>query len=146
MSKPEGQIAILIAEDNPGDRTLIEKAFKESGISNRLFFAEDGQELINYMNEAVIYSDLNKSSCLVLMDLMMPRLNGTNTLRILKTDQRFKQIPIVVFTSSALDKDVNDSYQLGANSYFTKPSDYKGFLDFAKLLKKYWLEKATLPA
>jgi len=146
MSDPKEPIAILIAEDNPGDRTLIENSFKETGIKSRLFFAEDGQELINYMNEAIVYSDLNKSSCLVLMDLKMPRLDGARTLKIIKTDQRFKQIPVVVFSSSSLDKDVNDSYQLGANSYFTKPSDYKGFLDFAKLLKKYWLEKAILPA
>ncbi len=146
MFNPEFPAAILIAEDNPGDRTLLEKAFTESGIKSRLFFAEDGQELVNYMNESVVYSDMNKSSCLVLLDLKMPRLNGMDTLKILKTDRRFKQIPVVVFTSSGLDQDVNASYQLGANSFFTKPTDYKGFLDFARLLKKYWLEKASLPS
>lgn len=137
MDNGNTPIAILIADDSPGDRTLIETAFKESGIQSRLFFAEDGQELINYMNESVVYSDTNKSSCLVLLDLKMPRLNGLETLKILKTDRRFKQIPVLVFTSSGLDQDINDSYQMGANSFFTKPVDYKGFLDFAKLLKKY---------
>ena len=141
----DGEIAILIAEDNPGDRTLLEKSFKESGIQNRLFFAEDGQELVNYMNEAVVYSDLHKSSCVVLLDLKMPRLDGIETLRILKTDIRFKQIPVIILTSSGLEEDVSKSYQLGANSYFTKPSDYKGFLELAKMIKKYWLQKAVLP-
>jgi len=145
MPNSEGPIAILIADDSPGDRTLLEKAFQESGIKSRLFFAEDGQELVNYMNEFIVYSDVNKSSCLVLLDLKMPRLNGIETLKIIKTDRRFKQIPVVVLTSSGLDQDVNDSYQMGANSFFTKPVDYKGFLDFAKLLKKYWIERAALP-
>lgn len=145
MTSQAPPIAILIAEDNSGDRTLLETAFKESGIKNRIFFAEDGQELINYMNEAVVYSDLNKTSCLVLLDLNMPRLNGMETLKILKTDRRFKQIPVIIFTSSAQEKDVSETYQLGANSFFTKPVDYKEFVDFSKLLKKYWLQKATLP-
>lgn len=140
------KIAVLIADDNPGDRALIEKALHESGIDNRLFFAEDGQELLNYMNETVLYSDLHKSSHLILLDLNMPRLNGMDTLKILKTDHRFKQIPVVVLTSSSHDKDVNAAYQLGANSYFTKPSNYPQFLDLAKLLKTYWLKKSTLPA
>lgn len=147
MANPEEQqLAILIADDNPGDRTLIETAFKESGIKHRLYFAEDGQELINYMNESHVYSDVNKSHWLVVLDLKMPRLNGMDTLKIIKGDRRFKQIPVVVLTSSGLDKDINDSYQLGANSFFTKPNDYKGFLELAKLLKKYWLQNAALPA
>ena len=145
MIKQETSTAILIAEDNPGDRTLLETAFKESGIHNRLFFAEDGQELINYMNEEIVYSDVNKSSYLILLDLNMPRLNGMETLRIVKGDRRFKQIPVVVLTSSGREEDVRDSYQLGANSYVTKPSDYSEFLDLAKLLKKYWLRNVVLP-
>lgn len=140
------KIVILIADDNPGDRVLIEKALQASGVDNQLFFAEDGQELINYMNEAVLYSDLHKFSHLILLDLNMPRLNGMDTLKILKTDRRFKQIPVVVLTSSSLDKDVSAAYELGANSYFMKPSNYKQFLDLVKLLETYWLKKATLPA
>jgi two-component system response regulator len=145
MPQPDGKIVLLIAEDNQGDRTLLEKAFKESGIQNRLFFAEDGQELINYMNEAVVYSDMYKSSCLILLDLNMPRLNGFDTLKILKKDVRFKRIPVVILTSSSLEEDVAKTYELGANSYFKKPSDYKEFLDLAKLIKKYWLQKSVLP-
>ncbi len=145
MATPDARIAILIAEDNPGDRTLLEKAFKESGIENRLFFAEDGQELLNYMNEAIVYSDLYKNSCLVLLDLKMPRLDGLETLKILKGDIRFKQIPVIILTSSGNETDVTKTYQLGANSYFQKPLDYKDFVALAKVLKKYWLQTATLP-
>ena len=145
MPNSDGKIALLIAEDNQGDRTLLEKAFLESGIQNRLFFAEDGQELINYMNEAIVYSDMVKSSYLVLLDLQMPRLNGFDTLKILKKDVRFKKIPVVILTSSALEEDVAKTYEMGANSFFKKPADYKEFLDLAKLIKKYWLQKSVLP-
>lgn len=142
----DGQIRLLVADDSPGDRTLLETALKESGVKNRIFFAEDGQELLNYMNEAVVYSDLNKSSCLVLLDLKMPRLDGMRTLEILKKDVRFKRIPVVILTGLASEEDVAETYRLGANSFFRKPSEYKDFLDLANLIKKYWLQKAVLPA
>jgi len=146
MMIQDGQIRLLVADDSPGDRTLLETALKESGVKNRIFFAEDGQELLNYMNEAVVYSDLNKSSCLVLLDLKMPRLDGMRTLEILKKDVRFKRIPVVILTGLASEEDVAETYRLGANSFFRKPSEYKDFLDLANLIKKYWLQKAVLPA
>jgi two-component system response regulator len=146
MMIQDGQIVLLVADDSPGDRTLLETALKESGVKNRIFFAEDGQELLNYMNEAVVYSDLNKSSCLVLLDLKMPRLDGMRTLEILKKDVRFKRIPVVILTGLASEEDVAETYRLGANSFFRKPTEYGEFLDLAKLIKKYWLQKAVLPA
>lgn len=146
MPDSNGKIVILIAEDNPGDRVLLESALKESGVQSRLFFAEDGQELINYMNEAVVYSDLHKSSCLVLLDLRMPRLDGMQTLKIIKGDVRFRKIPVVILTSSSDEGDVTKTYEMGASSFFKKPTDYKEFLEMAKMIKKYWLQKAILPA
>jgi len=146
MMIQDGQITLLVADDSPGDRTLLETALKESGVKNRIFFAEDGQELLNYMNEAVVYSDLNKASCLVLLDLKMPRLDGMKTLEILKKDVRFKRIPVVILTGLASEEDVSETYRLGANSFFRKPTEYAEFLDLAKLIKKYWLQKSVLPA
>ena len=140
------QVALLIAEDDRGDRTLLEKVFKECGIKNRVYFAEDGQELINYLNDMVMYSDIHKASFLILLDLNMPRLNGKEALKILKGDRRFKQIPVLILSTSSSEEDVEDTYKLGANSYFKKPSDYKEFVELAKLIKGYWLQKAILPA
>jgi len=141
----DGEISILVAEDNLPEQTLLQEAFLESGIKNQVGFFHNGQELINFLNENVVYSDVRKAPYLILLDLNMPRMNGLETLKILKGDQRFRQIPVVILTISSLDEDVAKSYQLGANSFFKKPLNYKEFVQLTKLIKKYWHEGAQLP-
>jgi CheY-like chemotaxis protein len=145
MNDVKDTISLLIVDDDADDRFLLDRALKDSGVQNQLRFIEDGQGLIDFLNDNLIYSDLHKSSFLILLDLNMPRLNGWEALKILKKDQRFRKIPVIVFTTSKTEEDVTETYALGANSFFTKPNDYEALKGFTQVLKQYWLEKATLP-
>jgi two-component system response regulator len=141
----DSEISILVAEDNLPEQTLLQEAFLESGIKNPVSYFQNGQDLINFLNENVVYSDVRKAHYLILLDLNMPRMNGLEALKVLKGDRRFRQIPVVILTVSSLDEDIAKSYELGANSFFKKPLNYKEFVQLTKLIKKYWLQEALLP-
>lgn len=140
MNKRRGNIAILIADDDPDDRLLAKEAFEESDLISKLHFVEDGEELIEYLNR----EDTPRPD-LILLDLNMPRKDGREALREIKDNPNLRHIPVVVLTTSNSDTDVFHSYNLGASSYITKPVTFEGFLNFMKALEKYWMEVVVLP-
>ena len=140
------QCSILVTDDDEGDRFLIRKAMMDSGIKNDVHFLEDGQKLVDCLTGHLEFAGKNAElPCLILLDLNMPRMDGREALRIVKGDSALKEIPIVVLTSSNNRGDVQSSYKDGANSFFTKPLDYKDMVGLMGLLKAYWLQAAKLP-
>jgi two-component system, response regulator len=127
---------ILLVEDNPNDEALTLRAFKKHNIGNDVVVARDGAEAIEYLLGA---SAAAIKPQLVLLDLKLPKIDGLEVLRRLRADPRTKLLPVVVLTSSNEDKDMVESYSLGANSYVRKPVDFTQFVDAVRQLGLYWL-------
>ena len=142
-----GSCTIMVADDDDGDRYLVQSAMEDIGVENEVFFVEDGQKLIDRLitQLAVSHHARPNLPCLILLDLNMPGLHGLDVLRIVKGHPELKGIPIVIMTNSKNPSDVETTYKSGANSFFTKPIDYSGLVDLMTLLKTYWLETASLP-
>jgi len=131
--------SIIIAEDDADDRLLIEDALNDNDISSDdLVFVEDGEELIDTLNKN------NDVPSMVFLDLNMPKKDGRQALKEIKEDDRFKHIPVIVFSTSNSIDDIKTSYKNGVNTYFTKPSKYSDLLDIIRAVKAYWWEKARL--
>ena len=132
---PLGPIpTILLVEDNPDDEELTRIAFEESNLANQLVVARDGVEALDYLLDPQ-----RPLPQMVLLDLKLPKLNGLEVLRRLRSTERTKFLPIVILTSSDEEKDLLDSYGLGANSYVRKPVDFAQFVDSVRQLGLYWL-------
>ena len=144
-------ITILLAEDDPDDRMLVADAVAEGRLVNDFRFVEDGEELMDYLQRRGRYAgaagDESKAPRpgLILLDLNMPRKDGREALREIKADPSLRQIPVVVLTTSKAEEDVFRSYDLGANSFVTKPVTFKSLVDLMKNLGRYWLEIVELP-
>jgi CheY-like chemotaxis protein len=138
---------ILIADDDADDRLLIKEAFEESEWKNPLHFVQDGVELLDYLYRRDKFADLAGESLpdLILLDLNMPRKNGIEALEEIKSDERLKSIPIIVFTTSKAEEDILRSYNLGVNSFITKPVSFDLLVELTKSLAKYWFEIVKLP-
>lgn len=147
MSERRVAITILIADDDPEDRMLMEEAFVESRLANALRFVEDGEQLMDYLYQRGHYADPLSSPRpgVILLDLNMPRKDGREALREIKSDPSLRQIPIVVLTTSRAEEDVFRSYDLGVNSFVTKPVTFAAMVDLMKTLGKYWFEIVALP-
>ena len=145
MKTEVNPIFFLVAEDNLADRLLLQKAMEANGIENSLF-VKDGQDLVDLLSGRLNPKPFDRSlPALILLDLNMPRLNGRETLKILKGDLQLKKIPIVVLTTSRNPEDVVTSYDGGASSFFTKPVDFQDLVEMVGLLKDYWMRTAELP-
>lgn len=144
MKKP---ITILMADDDPDDRQLTREAFEENHIGNDLRFVEDGEELLDYLNQRGKYADPESAPRpgIILLDLNMPRKDGREALEELKKDPRFRGIRVVIMTTSKAEEDVVRSYDLSAASYITKPVTFERLVDVVRTLGKYWLEIVELP-
>lgn len=141
---------ILLVEDNPDDEELTRVAFQESHIANELMVTRDGAEALDYMfgTGAFTGRDLDIMPSVILLDLKLPKVDGLEVLRRLRSEERTRRIPVVILTSSKEQEDVVRSYDLGANSYVRKPVDFTQFLGAAQQLGLYWLvlnEPAFLP-
>jgi two-component system response regulator len=134
-------VDILLVEDNPQDAELTARALKKHNLANRLFVVEDGAEALDFIFRQGQYAqrDLGFSPKVVLLDLKLPKLNGLEVLKAIKTDERTRTIPVVMVTSSAEDPDIKAAYHLGANSYVVKPVDFDVFLDAMSQVGLYWL-------
>lgn len=147
MDDKRESIIILIADDDEDDRRSIKKAWEKSRLVNDLRFVEDGEEFMDYMYHRGKYSDPASSPPpgLILLDLNMPKKDGQEALREIKTDPELRQIPIVILTTSQADEDILRSYDLGANSYITKPVTFGALVDVLQILGQYWIEIVDLP-
>jgi two-component system, response regulator len=125
---------ILLVEDNPNDAELTIRALKKNNLANNLVHLEDGQEALDYL-----YNENNEMPKLILMDVKMPRVDGIEVLRRLKSDEKRKIIPVVMLTSSKEDKDIIDAYNLGVNAYIVKPVDFDQFVKAVTELGFFWL-------
>jgi len=143
-SKP---IALLMAEDDPDDRLMTKEALSECRLANDLRFVEDGEELLDYLYRRGNYHDpeLAPRPGIILLDLNMPRKDGREALKDIKTDPELRRIPIVVLTTSKAEEDILRSYNLGANSFITKPVSFEGLVNVIITLGKYWFEIVELP-
>lgn len=143
----QAPITILMADDDPDDRLMARDAFAECALPNPLRFAEDGEELMAYLHRMGRYADQGAypTPGLILLDLNMPRKDGREALREIKSDPELRKIPVVVLTTSKAEEDVARSYLDGANSFITKPASFEGLLDVVQSLGKYWLDTVDLP-
>jgi CheY-like chemotaxis protein len=140
-------IVILLADDDADDRMLAQDALAESRLANELRCVEDGEELLEYLQRRDRYADREAPRPgLILLDLNMPRKDGREALREIKADPALRQIPVVVLTTSKAEEDVYRSYDLGVNSFITKPVTFDGLVAVMKTLGKYWFEIVNLPA
>lgn len=132
---------ILLVEDNPDDEALTLRALKKSNIKNEMVIARDGAEALEYIFATGKYAGRNSNLLpqVVLLDLKLPKVEGLEVLRRVRSDQRTKLLPIVILTSSNEDQDRMDGYGLGANSYVCKPVDFSEFVEAARQLGLYWL-------
>ena len=140
-------VTILMAEDDSEDRLLTREGFEESRLANDLRFVEDGEELMDYLCRRGRYSDPASSPRpgLILLDLNMPRKDGREALAEIKADPGLRRIPIVVLTTSKAEEDIVRSYNLGANSYITKPVTFDRLVQALRTLGAYWFEIVELP-
>jgi CheY-like chemotaxis protein len=147
MSAHGNSIIILMADDDEDDRFMAQEALLEARLTNDLHFVVDGEELMDYLCHRGKFSDPESAPRpgLILLDLNMPKKDGREALKEIKSDPDLKQIPIVVLTTSKADEDIYRSYNLGVNSYITKPVSFEGLVDVMKALSLYWFEIVRLP-
>lgn len=132
---------IVIVEDNPDDEALMLRAFKQHKLANEIVVLRDGVQALEYLLGTGAYEgrDTAVMPQMVLLDLKLPKLNGLDVLKRLRADPRTKILPIIVLTTSKEESDMIASYNLGANSYVTKPVDFMKFVESVKQLGLYWL-------
>ncbi|MDB5181488.1 MAG: response regulator [Candidatus Saccharibacteria bacterium] len=146
MTDKQG-IIILMADDDDDDYLLTQKALKQSKLLNTLCRVKDGEELLEYLHCEGQYSDPVKypRPGVILLDLNMPRKDGREALKEIKSDPDLRDIPVVVFTTSKAEEDIYKSYQLGVNSFITKPVTFEGLIGVMQTLGRYWFEIVELP-
>jgi CheY-like chemotaxis protein len=141
-------IAILMADDDEDDILLTGKSLQKGKLLNPLYTVRDGEELLDYLLRRGEYEEAEKAPRpgVILLDLNMPRKDGREALKEIKSHPDLKDIPIVVFTTSKAEEDVYRSYKLGVNSFITKPVTFESLIDVMQLLGKYWFEIVQLPS
>ena len=141
-------LVILMADDDPDDRLLASDAIKESGLEGELRFVENGEELLDYLlhrGKFSIPGDAPRPA-LILLDLNMPRKDGREVLREIRAKPELRSIPVVVFTTSRADIDVGKIYELGANSFISKPFQFDALVNVMKVIGQYWFQTVALPS
>lgn len=133
-------VEVLLVEDNPRDAELTMRALKKNSLVNRIVHVEDGVEALDLLFRRGKYAgNTIEHPKVMLLDLKLPKLNGLEVLRVIKSNEQTRSIPVVVVTSSAEDRDVRAAYMLGANSYIIKPVGFDAFLKTMNSLGYYWI-------
>lgn len=147
MTETRKPFVILMADDDPDDRKLTLDAFRAAHLLNEIRFVCDGEELLDYLLRRGKYvaPDTSPRPGLILLDLNMPRLDGREALAILKATPELRKIPVVILTTSRTEADILRSYDLGANSFVTKPVSFGGLVEAVTALGHYWFEVVALP-
>jgi two-component system response regulator len=140
------QVQILMADDDADDRILMKEALAESSFSNTLSFVVDGEDLLYYLsNKGKYESSPQAKPGLILLDLNMPKVSGFEALHEIRSTPHLKRIPIIVLTTSRSDEDIKRSYDLGVNSFISKPAKYKELVEVAQQIGNYWFNTVSLP-
>jgi CheY-like chemotaxis protein len=137
----------MMADDDPDDREFVREAFEKSGFEGEFRYVEDGGALVDYLESAQAQGSKGdyRIPDLILLDLNMPRVDGYEALKRIKSNDRLRRIPIVVLSTSDSEADIQQTYDEGVNSFITKPAGFEELVDMAGRLKKYWLELVKLP-
>jgi CheY-like chemotaxis protein len=147
MGNSKRKLVILVADDDEDDQLFTKEAFEESKLSVEIKFVNDGLELLDYLKQKNKYA--NPADCpspsLILLDLNMPKMDGREALKEIKSDASLKTIPVVALTTSKAEQDVLRTYELGINSFITKPVAIGEFIEIAQTLGHYWLDIVQLP-
>ena len=147
MTAAKKEILILMADDDDDDFLLTQKALVESKLLNTLIRVKDGEELVDYLTRSGDYADQQvERPGVILLDLNMPRKDGREALKEIKSNPNLSDIPVVVFTTSKAEEDIYRSYQLGVNSFITKPVTFNNLIQVMQTLGKYWFEIVELPS
>ena len=135
------EVEVLLVEDNPRDAEMTLRTLRKHNLANHVFHVNDGQEALDWLFGQGAYAGRSpgKPPKVVLLDLKLPKVDGLEVLRAIRSDERTRLIPVVVMTSSREDRDVIESYKLGVNSYVVKPMDFEGFSAAVAKLGHYWL-------
>ncbi len=144
--EPLRSLTILLADDDEDDRLLTGEAISESQLDGQLHCVADGEELMQYLKRAGAYSQVAAPRPdIILLDLNMPRKDGREALREIKADATLRSIPVVVLTTSKAEEDILRTYDLGVNSFITKPVTYKELVEVMSALNNYWAQTVQLP-
>jgi CheY-like chemotaxis protein len=145
--KAFSRIVLIMVDDDEDDCLLVEAALFEADFKCNFYCVKDGPAVFDYLNRHGSYEDPESSPRpdIILLDLNLPGMSGREVLMKLKSDERFRSIPVIILTSSADDEDISFCYDVGANTYIVKEPSFSGLLATTKVVKEYWLEIATLP-
>ena len=138
-------IEILLVEDNPGDVRLTREALKEGKIRNNIHVVSNGELALNFLQKEGEYNNVPKPD-LILLDLNLPKKDGRQVLKEIKSSERFRRIPVVILTTSKAEEDILKAYDSYANCYITKPVDLDQFINVAKKIEDFWLTIVKLPS
>ncbi|PYT14516.1 MAG: response regulator [Acidobacteria bacterium] len=136
-------VEILLVEDNPGDTRLMQEAFKEGGFNGRLNITCDGEQAIAFLRHEGPHAESPRPA-FILLDLNLPRKDGREVLAEIKTDEKLRQIPVVVLSTSTSAEDIRKAYDLHANCYIPKPVDLETFVELGRVIERFWLHTAVL--
>ena len=147
MKEHTKPMQILMADDDEDDRRAVAKAWKTSRAANPIEFVNDGEQLMDYLHRRGEFSGLAASTRpgLILLDLNMPKKDGREALKEIKAHPDLRQIPVIVLTTSKAEEDVYRTYDLGANSFITKPVTFTSLVELIQVIGKYWVEIVELP-
>ena len=141
---PANVLTILMADDDEDDRMSTKEAFREHHLANEFHTVNDGEELMDFLHRRGKYSDAPRPG-LILLDLNMPRKDGREALEEIKTDPSLRSIPVVILTTSSEEEDILKTYDLGANSFITKPVGFESLVQLVSKMTQYWFQLVELP-
>lgn len=139
------KVFILIAEDDADDRFLLNAAFEENGFDDLLQFVENGVELIDFLHRLEVEGNTTSMPRFILLDLNMPKKDGREVLKEIKQNQFLKQIPVIIFSTTNNEQEMKRCYELGANSYITKPNSFENLIKTVAAVRSYWINTASCP-
>lgn len=139
-------VNILMADDDADDRMLMKEALDENNLLSQIHFVDNGEELMQYLYKRGKFKSFPTfRPGMILLDLNMPKIDGREALKIIKSDKDLKRIPVVIYTTSKTEDDIIATYDLGVNSFICKPVEYDQLAEIAREISNYWFRIVTLP-